>query len=78
MAAVGEATEHGSAECLMRTIQAEEVPLNEDADFHGFRPYDFDNLGTICVDIKLSDKLLTLAEQRKSDSVKLRNGYKQN
>lgn len=34
MAAVGEATEHGDAERLMRTIKEEEVTLNEYADFH--------------------------------------------
>jgi putative transposase len=34
MATVGEPTEHGSAERLMRTIKAEEVTLHEYADFH--------------------------------------------
>jgi putative transposase len=34
MAAVGEATENGYAERLMRTIKEEEVTLNEYADFH--------------------------------------------
>jgi putative transposase len=34
MAAIGEATENGYAERLMRTIQAEEVTLHDDADFH--------------------------------------------
>jgi putative transposase len=34
LAAVGEATENGDAERLMRTIKEEEVTLNEYADFH--------------------------------------------
>jgi transposase InsO family protein len=34
MATVGEATENGSAERLMRTIQEEEVALHDYADFH--------------------------------------------
>jgi putative transposase len=34
MAAGGEATEHGSAECLMRTMKEEEVTLHDDEDFH--------------------------------------------
>jgi len=34
MAAVGEATENGYAERLMRTIQEEEVTLHDYADFH--------------------------------------------
>jgi putative transposase len=34
MAAVGEATENGSAERLMRTIKEEEVTLHDDQDFH--------------------------------------------
>jgi putative transposase len=34
MAAVGEATENGDAERLMRTIKEEEVTLNEYTDFH--------------------------------------------
>jgi putative transposase len=35
MAAIGEATENGYAERLMRTIKEEEVTLHEYADFHG-------------------------------------------
>jgi putative transposase len=34
MATVGEPTENGYAERLMRTIQEEEVRLHDDADFH--------------------------------------------
>jgi putative transposase len=34
MAAIGEATEHGYAERLMRTIKEEEVTLHDGADFH--------------------------------------------
>ena len=34
MAAMGEATENGYAERLMRTIKAEEVTLHDDQDFH--------------------------------------------
>jgi putative transposase len=34
MAAIGEATENGSAERLMRTITEEEVTLHDDQDFH--------------------------------------------
>jgi transposase InsO family protein len=34
MAAVGEATENGYAERLMRTIKEEEVTLHEYTDFH--------------------------------------------
>ena len=34
MATVGEATENGSAERLMRTMKEEEVRLHDDVDFH--------------------------------------------
>lgn len=34
MATVGEATENGYAERLLRTIKAEEVALHDDTDFH--------------------------------------------
>jgi putative transposase len=38
MAAVGEATENGYAERLMRPIKEDEVTLNEDADCHAAYP----------------------------------------
>jgi transposase InsO family protein len=39
MAALSEATEHGYAERLMRTIQEEEVTLHDYADFHEAYPH---------------------------------------
>ncbi|MEX0779116.1 MAG: PHP domain-containing protein [Balneolales bacterium] len=42
--------------------------LTGGSDFHGFRHYDDGNFGTICIDTVLSEKLLTLGEQRKDHS----------
>ncbi|MEX0686129.1 MAG: PHP domain-containing protein [Balneolales bacterium] len=40
--------------------------LSGGSDFHGFKDHDISNFGTICIDTVLSEKLLTLSEQRKA------------